>query len=265
MKKFKLYIDESGREHLSHASTHYVLIGCLIEKGAQQELEIRANQIKYRYWKRTDVVFHSKEIAFNQNEFSIFANDSSLRKEFISDLLNLMHVAPIKVTCCIVDKAKVYGYKVPWKHTTIIEKTTNTIVLDFLRYIYSWRSTGIIIYEASGFEKDAEYLKAFNKVLTPAWITKHPEFQNIREHLTSITFATKLNHDIECEFADLLSYAALRKYQDEAGIKAIIPKSYEDRLVKILETKLLQPSPSLRQSKRKYDYMSEVVGYCKLP
>ncbi|HMH31184.1 MAG TPA: DUF3800 domain-containing protein [Methylomirabilota bacterium] len=266
MKRYKLFIDESGREHQSHQSKYYILIGCIIEAAAQHELEVRSNQIKYRYWKRTDIVFHSREIDRNAGDFAIFAGNEKLKKEFMSDLVHLINSAPIKVTCCVVDKDKVY--KVPWKHTTIIHKTADSVVLDFLRLIYSKTSavTGVIVHEASGYEKDTEYLKAFNKVVTPAWTRKHPEFPNIRERLTSITFATKLNHDIECEIADLLSYAALRKYKANHGIETVDAGSYEEKLIAALDRKLLLPVPTPKTKKSgKYDYLNKVVGFHELP
>lgn len=261
-----MFIDESGREHQSHYSKYYILLGCIIEASEQQRLEARADQIKYRYFKDTGVVFHAKDIANSSGDFRIFATNEKLKKEFLNELVQLIHGSPLKVTCCVVNKEK--AYQAGWKHTVIIQKTADSILRDFLNFVYSYRKSrnqGVIVYEASGYEKDAEYLKAFNKVLTPGFEQKNPEFTDIRDHLTSVTFATKLNKDIECELADFLSYAAYKKYQADHNLIELKKGSHEHKMVRALESKLLKPEPSLRQPVGKFDYMSKAVGFNELP
>lgn len=261
-----MFIDESGKEHQSHYSKYYILLGCIIEADEQQKLSIRADQIKYRYFKNTNVVLHGKDIANNSNEFVVFSSNDKLKDEFLTEITQLIHSSPIKVTCCIVDKKR--AYSIGWKHTAIIQNTADAILRDFLNFVYSYRQSrnqGIIIYEASGFEKDAEYLKAFNKVLTPGFEQRNPEFSDIRDHLTSVTFATKLNKDIECELADFLSYAAYKKYQLDHNQLQITKKSHDFKMIKTLEAKLLKQEPSLRQPLGTFDYMSNVVGFHELP
>lgn len=261
MNKYKLYIDETGREHKQHQSEYYILMGCIIDAAKQLELEQRANQIKYRYFKKTSVVFHSREIARNDGEFAVFNGNPAAKQEFYDDLLRMLSSAPIRVTCCVVDKAAVYGLKKPWKTVTIIEKTLDTIVLDYLNYIYAKKpSRGVIVFEASGYEKDSEYLKSFNKVLTPAWAASRPEFANVRERLTSVTFATKLNHDIESQIADLLCYGALCKYKQKHKLAKYDKTSYEHKITDILNFKLLTPSPTAKGK-----YLSSLVGFCEIP
>lgn len=265
MSKYKMFIDELGVPHKNHKSDHYILMGCIIEKDKQADLEIKANLIKYRYWKSTDVVFHSREMGLSVDGFAIFKDDDKKKAEFQKDLISFLSNAPIRITSCVVDKKRVYGYPVPWTQTTIIKKTSDTLILDFLRHLYIKNSSGIIIFESSGFDKDGEYLKSFNKVLTPGWVNKNPQFANIREHLTSITFATKLNHDIECEIADLMSYAALCKYQQQEGIKTFASKSYENKMIEVLNKKMLGNEKVISSKAKKQKYSTEITGFRVLP
>lgn len=266
MRKYKLYIDESGGEHRTHQSQYYVLVGCIIESSAQQELANQANQIKYRYWKRTNVPIHSAPLDQCIDDFEIFKGHPDKKAEFTTDIINLINATPIRISCCLVDKTKVYGGKAPWKRETIIIKTATSVVMDFLRFIYgqTYDSSGVVIYEASSFNKDSEYLKVFTKMLTPGWEKKNQEFFKIREHLTSVTFATKLNRDIETEIADLMGYAATRKYLSDTGQKPIPKDSYEDKIVRALQAKLLAPATRIKQS-GKNEYTQKLAGFRTLP
>jgi len=266
MRKYKMFVDESGREFESHYSKYYILLGCIIEESLQNELEILAGQIKYRYFKDINIVFHSRDIAENKKTYSIFGPNKKLKQEFLNELINFVYKSHIKITCAIVDKER--AFKIGWKPEVIVEKTTDSILRDFLNFIYSYKksnNSGVIIYEASGFNKDSGYLKAFNKVLTPGFEGKNPEFWDIRNHLTSVSFATKLNKDIETELSDLLTYAAYKKYLLDNELIEIPRTSYEFKIIRALESKLLTPQPTLRLPKGGYDYMSKVVGYNILP
>ena len=91
---FKLYIDELGMSHPKSydISPYYILLGCIIDERYQADLEQHANHIKFKYWGRTDVVFHSADfqkwfhLNFSINcfavspGFSVFIKFSPIRK-----------------------------------------------------------------------------------------------------------------------------------------------------------------------------------------
>src|SRR5882672_12087144 len=124
MKKvYKLYVDELGMSHPTsfEKSPYYILLGCVIDEHYQQELENHANNIKFKYWGRTDIIFHSADIARNAKEFAIFANDESKKEEFCKDLLNLLQTAPVTITAAVIDKKKAHGSF--WAEKTVIKRS----------------------------------------------------------------------------------------------------------------------------------------------
>ena len=87
MKHYKLFIDESGHSHQNHPSKYFVLVGCIVEDAKQDVLKIKADQLKYKYWNKTDIVFHSEEIGKRVGAFKQFAGNSQLAKQFEKQLL----------------------------------------------------------------------------------------------------------------------------------------------------------------------------------
>jgi len=246
---FKLYIDELGMSHpKSYAqSPYYILLGCIIDDRHQTELEQHANHIKFKYWGKTDVIFHSADMAHNTKEFAIFAAQPLKKNEFYNDLLAMLYAAPVQITAAVIDKRK--AYQSHWSEKTVIRRAADIVLLNFLALIYSKMPCGgKIIIEASSFDRDTQYLAAFNNLLSPSFGRKHKIFNGVREHLTSINFVTKQNHDIESQVADLLAYG-IRCAQES---KTHPNGSYEARIVKIANAKLIRMAPTMSSEKKKY-------------
>lgn len=186
-------------------------------------------------------------MAHNFKEFSIFLNDEPRKQEFYKDLLDMLRTASIEITAAIIDKEK--AYRGHWAEKTVIKRSADIVLLNFLSLIYSkMPCKGKVIIEASSFDRDTQYLAAFNNLLSPSFIQKYKIFENIREHLTSINFVTKQNHDIESQIADLLAYGIRC-----AQAKTQHPKnSYEAKIVKIANAKLIKMAPTMGEDKKKY-------------
>src|SRR3989338_2148395 len=69
------------------------------------DLKIFSDQIKFKYWGRTDVVFHSREIGRKEGDFTIF-KDQRIFNEFLHDLENLLSSPRFKMFFIVVDKTK---------------------------------------------------------------------------------------------------------------------------------------------------------------
>lgn len=261
MKNLKIFIDESGQPEKTHPSKLFTLVGCIIDATKQDMLKQRADQIKFKYWGNTPVVLHSELLGKNLQEYSIF-NDKTLKEQFYDDLFTYLHAMPIVLACSIVDKTKVYAGT--WTRDTILKKTTDAVFSDFVAYIFACGATGKVAFEASSYQKDSFYLKAYNTISSPNWEKSHPNYHNVREKVTSITFANKLNHDTETQLADMFGYAAVCKYNKQEGIKAFAKGSYEDRLITLFDKKLIcQPATALSPSKKVF--YDDIGGFNVFP
>ena len=263
MKHYKLFIDESGHSHQNHPSKYFVLVGCIVEDAKQDVLKIKADQLKYKYWNKTDIVFHSEEIGKRVGAFKQFAGNSQLAKQFEKQLLQYLRTTPILVTAVIVDKAA--AYKARWSEETIIKKASEALLKDFLAFLYGNKaSRGRVVYESAGVFRDSVYLKSFNYYLDPNWERVEPDFTRVREHLTSITFANKLNDDTEMQLADLISYGVVCKFKKDKLGSIFHKDSYEAKLISVLEERTVR-MPSTVTDKTKKAYHSKINGVSYLP
>ena len=81
MKEYFLFIDESGSpDPKNRQSDIYIFCGCSIPKYKREELKIWADRIKFKYWGKTNIVFHSREIGRNEGDFSIFKKNPTLKR-----------------------------------------------------------------------------------------------------------------------------------------------------------------------------------------
>lgn len=262
-KQYKLFIDESGHPHKNDHSKHFVLVGIIIQDGHQEALKIKADQLRFKYWDRTNVVLHSEEIGKRRGEFAIFKNNPLLGDKFERQFLQLLSTAPIFVTASVVDKAR--AFRVGWREDTILNRSNEAVLLDYLAFLYAQdRAHGRIVYESSTAQRDSLYLSAFYRLASPNWQRVNPDFSGVREILTSVTFANKLNDDTEIQLADIFSYAAICKYHQDNQLVKFEKNSYESKLITIFEKKLLTKPASMTNPVKK-KYYQKVAGITSLP
>jgi len=93
MQEYVCFLDESGDHNLANIDNNFpvfCLVGCVFEKEFYNEVARPAiDAFKLRFWGRTDVILHSRDIRKRQKEFSFLA-DISCRSEFYSALNGLI-------------------------------------------------------------------------------------------------------------------------------------------------------------------------------
>ena len=255
MKKYKLFVDELGTSHPSNIALqpYYILMGCIIDDTYQDEIKIHADQIKFKYWGHTNVVLHSADMANDSNAFMIFSGNPTSKANFQKDLLMFMNQLKVGLTVCVVDKQAISVKG--WNEKKIVEYTARSVMESFLAKVKANSpSNGKMIFEISKGFKDRIYLETFNYLISPNFSRSDTDysFRDVQSLLTSINFVTKLNHDIETQISDILSYAAKCKVLKDTGKRTFTPGSYESEIVKILENKLIKTPPSISAAKKIY-------------
>lgn len=263
MRCYELFIDELGQANpASKQSDIYVLSGCAIEDDKRNDLKILADQIKFKYWGHTNIVFHSREIARNEGSFSIFSRNSLKRKEFFEDLFKFLNLASIVHFVVVCDN--VQARKNGWNSLKVIKETSNLIFLQFVTWLLGLASAkGKVNIESATAEKDRYYLNTFSYFLAPENKDLKADYKTIQNILTSISFVTKRNHDIEEQIADLMAYAAKCKYLRANKRKTFKVGSYEDKIIRLLEAKLWH-LPKLAGEK-KMKFYKNIESFCVIP
>lgn len=218
MEHFKLYVDENGVSDLNHWDPNFTLCGIIVKKHQAEELRIKADQIKFKYWNRTDIVFHSKDIATKTGDFSILG-DPTTEKNFHRDLMAFLN---LPYQCIVVSVDKTKARSSGWNSAMILDRANEKMIEFFLRFLTKNGASnkGQIVLESSSAQDIAfykQYAYFFSHGLAPVSLTA----DDVKKTLTSLSFVSKGNHDIEAQLADLLAYPATQKYLHLEGKRAI--------------------------------------------
>ena len=263
MNQYRLFIDELGIANpKAIESKIYALTGIMVRNDLRDDLKTRADQIKYKYWNKTNIVFHSREIGKNLGDFSIFNKNEKLKESFLKDLLEYLSHTPLTVLSIIVDKQE--AFRKNWNDIKITKETIRLLYYNYLAFLLGKESSnGKIVVESATAEKDVYYLKYFAYFTSPRCIELNINYKKIQEILTSISFVTKRNFDIEEQIADLFSYASKCKFLKEVQKKPFSLGSYENSIIKILNNKFFSKPNKL--STKKLRFYEKVESFVVLP
>lgn len=248
MKITCLFIDESGSGNPKEGeSACYIVCGCLVQDYKREELKTKADQIKFKYWGTTDVVFHSREIGRKEGSFSIL-KDKKINLEFQKDLFAFLSQAQVQLFVAVVDNAK--AAKANWNYEKVYKMTADIVIRNFiLSLLASGGVKGKLIIESATSEKDFIYHKIAGHYLSNGISKLGITYQEVQNVLTEISFVTKKNHDIEEQIADLLAYGVKLKFlkKKQSGMN-----SYGLGITKIMNSKLFTMHPETGAKKKKY-------------
>lgn len=257
MKHLNLFVDESGQSNpMAKNSGVYVLSGCVIDNIARDELKILSNQVKYKFWERTDVVLHSREIGRKEGDFSIL-KDSVIKKSFEKNLFRVLNFGGYRMFFVLVDLVEAKNQN--WKEEKIYQETTRIIVKNFILALLAiGNCRGRIVIESATSKKDLYYHDAVNYYLSGGISSVGANYKDVQKVLTEISFVTKKNHDIEEQLADLLAYGARLKFEKKKPIN-----NYETNMLNVVNSKIFVVAPGTGAKKTKFH--SKIDSFRILP
>lgn len=257
MKLLNLFIDELGQSNPKAPNAGvYILSGCIVDKVSREDLKIKADQIKFKYWDKTNIVFHSREIGRKEGVFTIL-QDKKVEDDFYNNLFYFLNEGRYKMFFVVVDLKKACNKN--WNTTKVYEETSLAIIKNFiLSLLSSGDCRGRIVIESATSQKDFYFHKAVSYFLSAGFPELKIPFTKIQEVMTEISFVTKKNFDIEEQIADLLAYGAKLKF-----LKSSDDNFYKTNIIKVLNNKLFVMHPNTGVNKRKYQ--SKIEGFKILP
>lgn len=237
--EFVLFIDETGTASPNDRySQHYVLAGCAVLESEREKLRVWADHIKYKYWNRTDVVFHSRDIARKEGDFRIFGSAKRFNA-FISDLEEYFNARNFYMFAVVVDKSK--AKKMSWDEIKIYKETSALMLQNFLYFLTAQKAKGKVVIESATATKDFYFHRSLGVYLAGGIPSSGIKHTDVKETLTSISFVTKNNHDTEEQIADLFAYAAKCEYIRRSGTKPST-RAYDEMILRVLKKKLVSKS-----------------------
>lgn len=259
MRNLSLFIDESGIANPKVINSEvYILSGCMVDDYAREKIKIEADQIKFKYWTRTNIVFHSKEIGRKEGDFKIF-KDKKVFDDFQQDLFNFLLKNSYQMFFVLVNKQE--ALKQNWNDKKVYQETSTLMVKNFtLSLLAQDNVKGRLVVESASAAKDFYFHKAAGYFLSHGFCNLGVSFKQVQDVLTEISFVSKKNHDIEEQLADLLAYAAKLKFK---GKKQISMSSYDKGISRIMNSKIFKMHPETGQKKKKY--YSQIDSFKVIP
>ncbi|MFA6297412.1 MAG: DUF3800 domain-containing protein [Candidatus Paceibacterota bacterium] len=265
---FKLFLDESGKNNLINMDKKrpfFSMGGIIIhDDGAPNFLKERANQIKFKYWNRTNVVFRGSSMRSLSDDFSIFRNHPKFTiDDFYVDFIDLLNKGNYKILWIGLNKDKFIKNNPPinaalqqialgvtaWKkmisgkEKNLVKDFTYEVLSIYLAYLVKKdkknnKTRGQVIMEAADQYQDVDILGAYNKLLFYGHQNLGLTNLQVRDYLTSVSFVTKKNLDIEAQLADLATHYLNRDEMRVDGICSISTGSAEDQIIRAFKGKL---------------------------
>jgi len=253
---YTLYLDESGNSSMKNQTyglPHFSVAGIMIHEDASKFINERAKQIKFKYFGKTNVVFHAYEIVNNEGEFSIFKGNQPLKDEFNKDMKIFLEKANFKVMYAGICKDR-YIQKDPtikglvmrgidtkkYEHA-LVKRMIKSVFQNYLCYLKKKSKadricTGKITIEGAGEGQDSLCFSTYHSILGGC-IELGLNNVDVRNMLTCISFATKKDNLIEVEIADMTSYFLNMDHRHTDGKTKKISQNAGD-LIRIFKSKL---------------------------
>jgi hypothetical protein len=235
-----MYVDENGnhnlREDLTKDSNRYLCVtGVAMYLSEHDTLEQQIDALKTKYFGKTDIVLHRREIISGKEPFEAL-KDQDVRDNFNVDLLNIISVINYRVFSIVIDKKAHID-----KYGIFMARDPYVIALEYLmqRYQY-WMQRfrkpvlGDILAESRGGREDRVLKEAYKFVYEGKG---YYSLKNANQYYSSkeIKLKKKKDNIAGLQFVDILSHPSRRYILSQKKLaRDIKADSYEQKIVEIL-------------------------------
>ncbi len=256
MDRTFIFIDECGKADYSDDSKVFAIVGVVIDQETRIKLTEKFKKLKLKFFKKESFVFHRSEL---RNDLKVNGKDI---QEFAVELRKVLFEISFFVLASVTDKAK--AKKRNWKKERVIETSYRSLLSNTIKFVVSKDFCAQLITEASAHEQDISLYRNFWHFMTNGISRVEITKQEVKTHVTSISYVTKDNHDDELQLADLMSGAVQNKYLLEKGIYSKEKLNPIDNvLLEVLEKTLFKRKATV-VVRKKYLY-SQINSYVIFP
>lgn len=252
--KYTLFIDELGESTPKRyrQSPFFIVSGCSINQEKRDKISRGLDQIKFKYWDSTDIIFRSSEIGRKEKDFLIFKNDPQRFREFIKNLDSFLSACPLVLLGVVVDQKE--AFRRNWAQRSIVKNAYDCLFTNFIRLLSAQNSFGEIVQEASTTLQDITIYEKFYEYQAVGLPNEDITDKEVKKRLTSLSFVTKRHMDAEAQLADLLSYGLKLEYKIRRKLSKLTSfNSYEKIIRKQARSKLYKiPKNIAAKKKLKY-------------
>ena len=235
-------------------SPYFSLVGLMINDNSRDKFKFDLETIKHKYFKNKEYVLHGAEII----------RELKLRKQlnnFCIDINKFLKSHTFFLFIINTDKEK--AFKKGWSSSTILTRSYKLIIANLIKFLIAKDYKGRICSEASYVEQDIFLYKSFFHFLSNGIEKLSITPEDVKYHLTSISFVTKLNNDPEEQTVDLYGVCGkthaqiLSKKAKLTDFNPLIQILYSSMLKKLFINKSKKPQKS--------KYFSQINSFIQIP
>ncbi|MFA5025550.1 MAG: DUF3800 domain-containing protein [Candidatus Shapirobacteria bacterium] len=256
MNNYTIFIDESGMSSPQtwQESPYFSLVGLMINDNSHEKFNTDLNVLKKKYFKDEEYVLHGAEIIRelqSTKQLDSFCVD--LKKFLKSHVFFLF----------FINTNKKEAFKKGWSSSTILTNSYKLIIANLIKFLIAKNYRGRINSEASYVEQDIYLYKNFFHFLSNGIKDLSISPEDVKKHLTSISFVTKLNNDPEEQIVDLYgvcgkTHALIKgKQAILSDFNPLINVLYSSMLEKLFVDKSKNPEKS--------KYYSQINSFIQIP
>jgi len=228
VQKHYIFIDESGSSDSKTYKESPVFTVCAMVIGfsSREKFEKDLEIIKLKYFKSKDYIIHSVELKRHLKTPENIGN-------FAKDMEKFLKTHPFFVLYVTTIKDKAFHLGRDKKK--ILNTSYRILIGNLVKFLIAKDLCGQINNEASSAEQDIILYQNFFHYHVNGIERLNISPMEVKKHLTSLSFVTKLNNDAEQQVVDL--YGCCPKFQYLAN-KGISEKKKIDPIVKVLMNSL---------------------------
>jgi hypothetical protein len=233
MKKFNLFIDESGDHGLANINEEFpvfVLCGLLIDETEYAIFNQAVDEIKIQFWNNKNVIFHSRDIRKCEKEFVLLFNLEK-KEDFYNKINFIFTTQKIILIASAIDKNK-YVIKHGKLEDDIYEVSLSFVIdkcINILINSFDEQFELNIFIEKRGRKEDQKLSEHFQRLKSRGTGDLKPEVFN--KHIINIEFKSKKENINGIQFADLAAYHIARYTLDKQRVnpsfEILKPKLYQ--------------------------------------
>lgn len=247
MQKAYIFIDETGKPDKADKSEYFCLSTIVINDKNREKLKIGFEELKQKYFGSRSYVIHGSELKRD------LRNVKKDQTEFAKDLRRMVLPIGFFALCTITDKEK--AYHLGWQKITILERSYRMILSNLIKFVMAKEYKGQIIAEASAHEQDLHLYKNFFHFMANGISRLGVSTEDVKKHVTAISYVTKQNGDCETQLVDLLAGVIEIKHKlNLKQIKTSDVSEFDQEVLKIFENKLFVPNVKGGDKKKKELY-----------
>lgn len=235
-------------------SPYFTLVGLMINDVSREKFNLDLNILKQKYFNDTDFVFHGAEIVRDlklKNQLTEFCTD--LKKFLKQHNFFLFFVNTNKKDA--LDKG--------WESSTILNQSYKLIIDNLIKFLIAKDYKGRINSEASYVEQDIYLYKSFFHYLSNGIPELSISPEDVKRHLTSISFVTKINNDPEEQIVDL--YGVCGKTHAKILDKSVKLSSLNPLIQILYQSMQEKLFVDISKSPKKSKYYSQIKSFIQIP